>query len=107
MGDAAFAMSLLAGQGSALAMIAAYILAGEPQRAHGAYALGFAQYEELFGSFIRKKQAAGLRFAGMFAPKSAVALSLRNQAMNLMGLPWVADLAVGRTLADRLAIPEY
>ncbi|WP_244482735.1 hypothetical protein [Mesorhizobium sp. Root102] len=34
-GDAAFCLSLLAGQGSALAMISAYVLAGELFRADG------------------------------------------------------------------------
>jgi 2-polyprenyl-6-methoxyphenol hydroxylase-like FAD-dependent oxidoreductase len=34
-GDAAFCVSLLAGQGSALAMISAYLLAGEIGAAHG------------------------------------------------------------------------
>ena len=38
VGDAASCVSLLAGQGSALAMVGAYILAGELHRAHGDYA---------------------------------------------------------------------
>ncbi|MFY9690359.1 MAG: FAD-binding domain, partial [Candidatus Acidiferrales bacterium] len=100
VGDAAFCVSLLAGQGSSLAMIAAYILAGELHRAGGDYARAFARYQELFAPFILKKQKAALRFAGMFAPKSKLSLSLRNQVMKLMKIPWIADLAVGRDLAD-------
>jgi 2-polyprenyl-6-methoxyphenol hydroxylase-like FAD-dependent oxidoreductase len=107
VGDAAFCVSLLAGQGSSLAMIAAYILAGELHRAGGDYARAFARYQELCAPFILKKQKAALRFAGMFAPKSRLSLSLRNQVMKLMKIPWVADLAVGRDLADNIAIPEY
>ena len=42
IGDAASCVSLMAGQGSALAMVAAYILAGELHRADGDYAKAFA-----------------------------------------------------------------
>jgi 2-polyprenyl-6-methoxyphenol hydroxylase-like FAD-dependent oxidoreductase len=49
VGDAAFCVSLLAGQGSALAMVAAYILAGELYRARGEYIL-FAPLELKPGS---------------------------------------------------------
>ena len=45
-GDAAFCVSLLAGQGSALAMISAYVLAGELAAAGG-------RHQEAFGSMKR------------------------------------------------------
>jgi 2-polyprenyl-6-methoxyphenol hydroxylase-like FAD-dependent oxidoreductase len=107
VGDAAFCVSLLAGQGTSLAMVAAYILAGELHRAGGDYARAFTRYQELFGPFILKKQKAALRFAGTFAPKSKFSLFFRNQVMNLMKIPWIADLAIGRDLEDKIAIPEY
>lgn len=107
LGDAAFCVSLLAGQGSALAMTAAYILAGELHRAGNDYRRAFSQYQENFGPFVLKKQKAALRFAEFFAPGSSFSLFMRNQIMNLMRIPWVADLAVGRDMADRIALPEY
>ena len=107
LGDAASCVSLLAGQGSALAMVAAYILAGELHRAGGNYAEAFARYQNLFGPFVRGKQKAALRFAGFFAPKSKSSLFLRNQIMKLLNLPWMADLSVGREMADKISLPEY
>jgi 2-polyprenyl-6-methoxyphenol hydroxylase-like FAD-dependent oxidoreductase len=107
LGDAAFCVSLLAGQGTALAMVAAYILAGELHRANGDYAKAFARYQNLFGPFIARKQKAALRFAGSFAPKSKFSLFLRNQIFNLMAIPGIADLAIGRDLADKISIPAY
>ena len=107
VGDAASCVSLLAGQGSALAMIAAYILAGELHRSQGDYALAFRRYQELFGPFVLKKQQAALRFAGYFAPKSKFSLFVRNQGMNLMRIPWIADLVVGSDIADKIALPQY
>ncbi len=107
IGDAASCVSLLAGQGSALAMIAAYVLAGELHRSQGDYALAFRRYQELFGPFVLKKQQAALRFAGYFAPKSRLSLFVRNQMMNLMRIRWIADLVVGGDIADKIAIPQY
>jgi 2-polyprenyl-6-methoxyphenol hydroxylase-like FAD-dependent oxidoreductase len=107
VGDAASCVSLLAGQGSALAMIAAYILAGELHRSQGDYALAFRRYQELFAPFVLKKQQAALRFAGYFAPRSKLSLFVRNQMMNLMRIPWIADRVVGRDFADKIVVPQY
>jgi 2-polyprenyl-6-methoxyphenol hydroxylase-like FAD-dependent oxidoreductase len=107
VGDAAFCVSLLAGQGSALAMVAAYILAGELHSANGDYAEAFARYQGLFGPYVREKQKAALGFAGFFAPKSNLSLFFRNQAMKMMKVPWIADLTAGRGFTDKLALPEY
>ena len=67
VGDAAFCVSLLGGQGCALAMIAAYILAGELHRSGGDHSRAFARYQELFGPFVAGKQEAAEGFAGFFA----------------------------------------
>lgn len=107
VGAAAFCVSLLAGQGSALAMVAAYILAGELHCSGSDYAAAFAQYQVRFESFVLKKQKAALRFAGTFAPKSKFSMFIRNQIMNLLRIPLVADLASGRDLADNLTLPNY
>ncbi len=107
IGDAACCVSLLAGQGSALAMVAAYILAGELHLANGDYSAAFGRYQDLFGAFVLGKQKAALRFAGAFAPKSKFGLFLRNRIFNLMAIPWIADFAVGRDLADNIELPNY
>ena len=107
VGDAASCVSLLAGQGCALAMIASYILAGELKRCQGDYAEAFRRYQNLFGPFVLKKQNSALRLASSFAPKSKFALFLRNQIFNLMRIPGIVDLAVGSGLADRIDLPDY
>ena len=107
VGDSAFCVSLLGGQGFALAMIAAYILAGELSRCKGDHRVAFTRYQNLFGPFVQKKQDAALRFASSFAPQSKFALYLRNQIFNLMAIPWIADLALGSGLADKIDLPNY
>ncbi|HEX3660915.1 MAG TPA: FAD-binding domain [Acidobacteriaceae bacterium] len=106
-GDSAFCVSLLAGQGSALAMVAAYILAGELSRSPEDSAAAFARYQQRFGPFVLGKQKAAPRMVDFFAPRSRVALALRNGALRLMSRPWIASLAVGRSLYDRIEIPDY
>ena len=107
LGDACFCPSLLAGQGSALAMTGAYILAGELAQSQGDHKAAFANYEKFFHPFIARKQRAEERFAGAFAPKSQTGVFIRNQVTRLMALPFVSKLAMGRLLIDRLTLPAY
>ncbi|MGH9140445.1 MAG: FAD-binding domain [Vicinamibacterales bacterium] len=107
VGDAASCVSLLGGQGSALAMTAAYILAGELRRANGDYRAAFAQYQQLFGPFVAIKQRAAVRFAGGLAPTSKFALFLRNQLFHLLAIRWVARVTAGRGFRDNLVLPDY
>jgi 2-polyprenyl-6-methoxyphenol hydroxylase-like FAD-dependent oxidoreductase len=107
VGDAAFCVSLLGGQGSALAMTAAYILAGELKRANGDYRTAFAAYQERLGGFIAGKQQAAVKLSSFFAPTSRFGLFLRNQITKAISIPFVAQLAVGREFRDRIELPEY
>jgi 2-polyprenyl-6-methoxyphenol hydroxylase-like FAD-dependent oxidoreductase len=106
IGDAASCISLLGGEGSGMAMIAAYILAGELHRAGGNYAEAFRRYQERFAPFVQAKQNTAARFAGTFAPKSALSLFFRNRIFNLLGIRWIANLTIGR-FADNFPLPEY
>ena len=67
LGDAAFCVSLLAGQGSALAMTSAYVLAGELGKSNGPCDVAFQHYETLLRPFILRKQEAARTFASSFA----------------------------------------
>ncbi|HEX9881796.1 MAG TPA: FAD-binding domain [Hyphomicrobium sp.] len=107
VGDAAFCVSLLAGQGSALAMGAAYALAGELGRADAGSPAAFQRYEALLRPLIATKQKAALQFASGFAPKTRWGLFVRNQVTKAMALPFVAKLAMGSSLLDRIDLPDY
>jgi len=107
VGDAAFCVSLLAGQGSALAMISAYVLAGELAVARGQYSQAFGRYEALLRSYIATKQRGAVRFAGAFAPKTQIGVLVRNLVVRAFAIPGLAKLAVGRDIADKLRLPDY
>ena len=106
IGDAAFCVSLLAGQGSALAMIAAYVLAGELVKSKGDYEVAFRRYECLLRPFMEKKQEAARTFASSFAPKTRFGLFVRNQVMKALRIPGLAKLTIGRGITDRLTLPD-
>jgi 2-polyprenyl-6-methoxyphenol hydroxylase-like FAD-dependent oxidoreductase len=106
VGDAAYCVSLVAGQGSALAMTGAYVLAGELAKTSGRHIAGFANYETVLRSFIDTKQRGAKRFAGTFAPKTWWGLFLRNQAIRASTIPGIARLAFGRDVVDSLQLPD-
>jgi len=106
-GDAAFCVSLLAGQGSALAMISAYVLAGELMRAGGRHDEAFTRYEALLRPFVSAKQRGAARLGGMFAPRTRWGLQFRNYVIKAFAIPGLARLAVGRDIIDNLSLPAY
>jgi 2-polyprenyl-6-methoxyphenol hydroxylase-like FAD-dependent oxidoreductase len=107
VGDAAFCPSLLAGQGSALAMFGAYILPGELSREADQPQKAFQRYEQQLRPFIAGKQEAAVKFAGSFAPKTRLGIFLRNEITKAFKLPFVAQLAMGPSLMDRIDLPDY
>lgn len=107
VGDAAFCPSLLAGQGSALAMMGAYVLAGELSRRKRSPEEALEHYERFLRYFILEKQAAAEQFAYSFIPQTRFGLFVRNQITKAFSIPFVAQLAMGRTLVDRIGLPIY
>jgi 2-polyprenyl-6-methoxyphenol hydroxylase-like FAD-dependent oxidoreductase len=106
-GDAAFCVSLMAGQGSALGMLAAYVLAGELVGAGGRHEEAFGKYEAFLRPYINTKQLAAKRFAAAFAPKTLWGLWWRNHVIKAFAVPGLARFALGRDIGDTLSLPDY
>jgi 2-polyprenyl-6-methoxyphenol hydroxylase-like FAD-dependent oxidoreductase len=106
VGDAAFCVSLMAGQGAALGMTAAYVLAGELAKAERQDE-AFAKYEALLRGFIASKQSGAARFSAAFAPKTRSGLFLRNQVIKASAIPGIAKFAFARAITDTLRLPQY
>jgi len=107
VGDAAFSVSLMAGQGSALAMTAAYVLAGELGRPGASHDAAFRRYENLLRPYIETKQRAAWSFSSAHAPKTALGLLFRNLVIGATAIPGLARLTFGRDITDKLALPQY
>jgi 2-polyprenyl-6-methoxyphenol hydroxylase-like FAD-dependent oxidoreductase len=106
IGDAAACASLLAGEGTGLAMIEAYVLAGELHRAGGHIDRALAAFEAQLRSFVTTKQRVALRLRSFFAPRTALALRVRNIAVRSLSIPLVANRFIG-SLRDDLELPNY
>ncbi|WP_329521016.1 FAD-dependent monooxygenase [Spirillospora sp. NBC_01491] len=102
VGDAAYAPSFLTGQGSSLALVGAYMLAGSlADRDHAA---GFADYEHNTRAFVTVNQdQVGEGDATLF-PTTARALEQRNDMLrDLSAMP----SAEGRPAHSALTLPEF
>jgi 2-polyprenyl-6-methoxyphenol hydroxylase-like FAD-dependent oxidoreductase len=68
-GDAGYCASPMSGQGTSLALIGAYVLAGELAAASGAYQTAFQKYEREMRPFVALNQELAVRSAKLMRPK--------------------------------------
>lgn len=72
IGDAAFSPCLASGQGTSLALVGAYVLAGELMLADGDYTTAFVEYEKEMRAFVQLNQKLGEVIIEHMIPKSQV-----------------------------------
>ena len=107
LGDAAACVSLMAGEGTGLAMAEAYVLAGELRNSRGDHVAALARYEERMMPFLKRKQVMAQKLAWSFAPKTAIGITIRNLFSRLLELPYVAEFLFGRAARDDVDLPDY
>lgn len=107
VGDAAACVSLLAGEGTGLAMAEAYVLAGALRDCGGDHAAAFARYQERLMPFLKRKQASAAKFASSFAPRTALGIATRDLATRLLRVPILADFFIGRNLRDDIDLADF
>lgn len=100
VGDACQAVSLLAGQGSSLAVAGARVLAAHLIQAPS-IADGLAAYQDHWMPVAREKQEAGRRAARWFLPSSDAELALRRLMLALSRLP-IVSRSIGTSLAGKV-----
>lgn len=96
VGDAAYAVSLLAGQGASLAVGGAYML-GEAL-ARDPIEAALAAFERDLQPAVAAKQAAGRKTADWFVPPTAFHNTVRDVFLNAVRLPIISGL-LGRFFA--------
>ncbi|MBX3115905.1 MAG: FAD-binding domain [Cryobacterium sp.] len=106
VGDAGAAPSFMAGQGSALAMIEAYVLGSQIAGASN-YTEAFLGYENYLKKFILSKQDAVTKLRLAFASRNRWELFVRNSAMRVMAIPGLSDLVMGKSFHDRIRLPDF
>ena len=107
IGDAAACPSLLAGEGSGLAMTEAYVLAVELQRTGSMLEPALDPYETRLRPFVLDKQKSARAFASSFAPETAFGIWLRRVVTMMMAIPPIADYFIGKSVKDDFELPNY
>ncbi|RKH00340.1 FAD-dependent oxidoreductase [Corallococcus carmarthensis] len=83
LGDAAWG-GTLGGQGTPMAMVGAYVLAGELLATPGEHAQAFARFEARLRPYAMKCQGGASHVGGFFAPRTRAGLFLRNHIYGLL-----------------------
>ncbi len=99
LGDAAAAVSLLAGQGASLGMAGALRLA-EELRHHPDVGTALASFESRWRPEVEAQQRAGAAAAAWFVPATRRAACLRRTAIRLMPVPGMSRL-IGSSLVGK------
>jgi 2-polyprenyl-6-methoxyphenol hydroxylase-like FAD-dependent oxidoreductase len=86
VGDAGYCPALLSGQGSTLAMIGAYTLAGELKAAAGDHQRAFQAYEHEFRPVVEQEQQKLWVGAHFLVPETRLGILVRNQLSRLLPL---------------------
>lgn len=95
VGDAAFAPSPLSGQGTSLALVGAYVLAGEIAKANGNSTQAFHEYEHSLQSFVEKNQKLVETSVAFMSDKLTWQVRLHRCMMKIAPSIWIYFLKKG------------
>ncbi|MEV4754754.1 FAD-dependent monooxygenase [Micromonospora sp. NPDC049559] len=108
LGDAGYCGSPLTGMGTSMALVGAYVLAGELAAAGGDHGTAFARYQEVMRDYVAQCQELPPGGLNGFAPRTQLMIWARNQSMRMMGRwPMRAILAKQFQKADAITLPDY
>ncbi|RJQ66923.1 FAD-dependent oxidoreductase [Pseudonocardiaceae bacterium YIM PH 21723] len=114
VGDAGFCPGPAVGGSTSLAVVGAYVLAGELAKAKGDHAVAYPAYEAIMLDHVRLSRQIALNNGSSLVPRSKLALTvIPALARTLSALP----TGIGRTIArltqgrlrkyDQLTYPDY
>ncbi|NEB64532.1 FAD-dependent oxidoreductase [Streptomyces diastaticus] len=109
-GDAAHATSFISGQGSSVALVGAYVLAGE-LATHADHADAFAAYERLIRPFAERNQALATGGGSVVTPTTRQEIEARNALLRdpeaAVRTMVTASAQEGRAAHSALVLPDY
>jgi 2-polyprenyl-6-methoxyphenol hydroxylase-like FAD-dependent oxidoreductase len=109
LGDAGYRPSSMSGMGTGLAVVGAYVLAGELATAGGDHAAAFARYESAQRSYVEHCQKLADSNT-MTVPSSRFVAGFVRVNMRMMPImPWLRDLPakMARRTASAITLPTY
>lgn len=108
LGDAAYCASPISGMGTSLAMVGAYVLAGELSR-HEDPAQAFAAYERLMRPYVTRAQDIPKVAPRLASPKTRAGIAVGHAVLRVATAPGVRQV-LGRLLvppAESFTLPDY
>jgi 2-polyprenyl-6-methoxyphenol hydroxylase-like FAD-dependent oxidoreductase len=108
LGDAGYSPTPLTGLGTSLALVGAYVLAGELERSHGDHVAAFGRYEEVMRPYVARGQEFPPGGVAGFAPNRQAMIRMRMISMRWMThWPMRALIAAQFAKAGDIALPDY
>lgn len=100
LGDAGYCPSPMSGQGNNLALVGAYIFAGELKRARGNYNLAFTRYNELLRPFVEANQKLGALVNKTFLVRDKVSKEIAEERSNKI-------MHEVKIASNMISLPDY
>ena len=109
LGDAAHCASPLSGMGTGMAVLGAYILAGELAEAGGDYTIAFARCESLMRDFVKKCQELADGGTDWFVPRTRFRFWLSTQMWKILPYtPWKnLMIEVPLKIGNSISLKDY
>jgi 2-polyprenyl-6-methoxyphenol hydroxylase-like FAD-dependent oxidoreductase len=113
IGDAAHCPAPASGQGTSLALVGAYVLAGELAAAGGDHTVAFARYETRMRPYVEQNLAFGRKMAADMVPGGRFQVALRTYGMRTLKYHPRKEKLIERVLrplheaADAITLPDY
>jgi 2-polyprenyl-6-methoxyphenol hydroxylase-like FAD-dependent oxidoreductase len=108
VGDAGYCPTPLTGLGTSLALVGAYVLAGELAAAGGDHRTAFPRYEQTIRSYVTESQKLPPGGSSGYAPKSQAGIALSNTSMRMINhWPMRPMLARQFAKAGGIDLPDY
>ena len=106
-GDAAWCATPVSGVGTTLAVVGAYVLAGELTKTDD-HASAFQAYERIMRPFVEAGQGKGKEPAWTH-PQTRFGITLQRATLNLLSKPVLRDafMALGMRDPDDIELPDY
>ncbi|HEY0735445.1 MAG TPA: FAD-dependent monooxygenase [Herpetosiphonaceae bacterium] len=108
VGDAAYCPSPVSGMGTNLALVGAYVLAGELAR-HANHRDAFAAYEMLMRPFVNLAQKLPPGVPWIAHPQTKRGISMLHLVLRIASKPWLRRRVstFGSASADKITLPDY
>ncbi|GHG06513.1 MULTISPECIES: FAD-dependent monooxygenase [Streptomyces] len=108
LGDAGYCATPLTGLGTSLALVGAYVLAGELAAAEGVHDAAFRRYDTVMRPYVTQAQELPPGGAAGFAPTGRLGIRMRDLSMRSMTRwPMRSLMAAQFAKAGDIALPEY